>query len=585
MKVFLDLRWYFQLKKRRYLFGVLLLIISGALMLFPPYVVGIIVDGIKSGTLTEGDLFKWIALILAAVVFIYFFDLGWRVMIFGSAIELGTLLRDRLYRHFTKMSPSFYQNRRIGDLMAHSTNDIKAIESTAGEGILTLVDSLTMGGMVIITMAALISWKLTLITLLPMPIMAWATSRYGSMLHKRFDKAQAAFADLNDKVQENISGVRVVKTFGEEEAETSAFRDQSKDVVDKNIAVAKIDALFDPTITLIVGISFLLAISFGAKEVINGSLTIGQLTSFNIYLGELVWPLLAFGWLFNIVERGSASYQRVDSLLSIKADIVDQPDASSAPPSGDLAYHIDAFSYTETNEPALKEIHFHLEQGRTLGITGKTGSGKTTLLKLLLREFDLKNGDISIGGKSIYSCTLEGLRSAIGYVPQDHFLFSATIAENIAFGIPEATMEQIETAAKLACIHEDILSFEKGYDTTVGERGVTLSGGQKQRISIARALLMDPEILILDDSLSAVDGQTESLILDRLRENRAGKTTMIAAHRLSAIEHADLILVLQDGEIAEDGTHPTLMKDNRWYASAYRNQQLEALVSQGGVLQ
>lgn len=582
MKVFSDLLWYFKLRKKHYLFGVLLLIISGILMLFPPYVVGIIVDGIKTGTLTQGELIKWVALIFLAGIFIYFFDLGWRIMIFGSSVQLGTLLRNRLYDHFTKMSPTFYQKRRIGDLMAHSTNDVKAIESTAGEGILTLVDSITMGGLVIVTMAAFISWQLTLITLIPMPIMAWATSRYGTMLHKRFDKAQAAFSALNDKVQENISGTRVIKAFGEENAEKKAFRDQSQDVVEKNIAVAKIDALFDPTITLIVGISFFLAISLGARDVINGSLTIGELTTFTIYLGQLVWPLLAFGWLFNIVERGRASYHRVDSLLSIKADIVDQPGALTETPSGKLSYDIQTFSYTEAVVPALENIHFHLEQGETLGVAGKTGSGKTTLLKVLLREFDLQDGDVRISGRSIYDYTLDALRSAVGYVPQDHFLFSATIGENIAFGKPDATMKEIQESAKLACIHEEILSFQEGYETIVGERGVTLSGGQKQRISIARALLMDPEILILDDSLSAVDSQTEDVILDHLRKNRTNKTTIIAAHRLSAIEHADVTIVLTDGKITELGNHRALMEEDRWYASVYRNQQLEELVSQGG---
>ncbi|HEX7064346.1 MAG TPA: ABC transporter transmembrane domain-containing protein [Bacillales bacterium] len=582
MKVFRDLFWYFQLRKKHYLFGVLLLIVSGIITLFPPYVVGVIVDGIETGTLTQGGLVKWIVWVLLAGVFIYIFDFVWQLMIFGSAFQLGKILRNRLYEHFTKMSPSFYQKRRIGDLMAHSTNDVRAVEETAGAGILTLVDSLTMGSLVIATMAAFLSWKLTLIALIPMPIMAWATSRYGSMLHKRFDKAQAAFSKLNDKVQENVSGTRVIKAFGEEQAEKDSFRDQSKDVVNKNIAVAKIDSLFDPTISLIVGISFLLAIAFGARYVVNGSLTIGELTTFTIYLGRLIWPLLAFGWLFNIVERGRASYNRINTLLSIKPDVVNEPNAQNAKPSGNLSYEIESFAYPEAPAPALQNIHISLEKGKTLGVVGKTGSGKTTLLKLLLREFDCQNGDILIGGKSIYSYTFDALRSAVGYVPQDHFLFSATVGENIAFGKPEAIMEEIQEAARLACIHEDILDFEDGYETVVGERGVTLSGGQKQRISIARALLMDPEILILDDSLSAVDAETEEIILNHLRETRTNKTTMIAAHRLSAVEHSDLIIVLEEGSIVERGTHETLMNGDDWYASMYRSQQLEVLVSQGG---
>ncbi|HEU5141249.1 MAG TPA: ABC transporter transmembrane domain-containing protein [Bacillales bacterium] len=582
MKVFRDLFWYFQLRKKHYLFGVLLLIISGIFTLFPPYVVGVIVDGIETGMLTQEELLKWIVWVLLAGVFIYIFDFVWQLMIFGSAFQLGKILRNRLYDHFTKMSPSFYQKRRIGDLMAHSTNDVRAVEETAGAGILTLVDSLTMGGLVIATMATFLSWKLTLIALIPMPIMAWATSRYGSMLHKRFDKAQAAFSKLNDKVQENVSGTRVIKAFGEEKAEKESFRGQSKDVVNKNIAVAKVDSLFDPTISLIVGISFFLAIAFGARFVVNGSLTIGELTTFTIYLGRLIWPLLAFGWLFNIVERGHASYNRIQKLLSVKPAVVNKPEADVTQPSGDLTFEIETFTYSEAKASTLENIHIPLKKGETLGVVGKTGSGKTTLLKLLLREFDCKDGDVLIGGKSIYDFTFDALRSAVGYVPQDHFLFSATVGENIAFGKPDATMEEIQKAARLAHIHEDILDFEDGYETVVGERGVTLSGGQKQRISIARALLMDPEILILDDSLSAVDAETEEMILDHLRETRTNKTTMIAAHRLSAVEHADLIVVLEEGNIVEYGQHESLMNGDRWYAAMYRSQQLEVLVSQGG---
>jgi len=583
MLLFKDLMWFFKLEKKSYGMGILVLVAVALINLFPPYVVRVIVDGVDKGNLTQGILVKWSLLLLSAGFLVYGLRYVWRLMIFGASCRLGRLLRKQLFEHFTRLSPRFYQEHRTGDLMAHATNDIQAIEMTAGVGVLTFVDSLTTGSLVIFSMAFFISWKLTLITLLPMPLMAWSTSYYGGLLHKRFNKAQAAFSELNDKVLENISGVRVVKAFGEQEAEKEAFRILSADVVEKNIAVSKVDALFDPTIQLIIGISFFLAIAFGANEVVNERLTFGQLTQFTIYLGQFIWPMLAFGWLFNILERGRASYDRVNTLLKIKCEVFERDGVTDRVPNGEVTYQRASFTYPGTTRPILKEIDIGVNPGQTLGIVGKTGSGKTTLFRLLMREFDLSEGDLKIGRLSIYDVRLGALRSAIGYVPQEHFLFSTSIAENIAFGKPEATLEEIQAVASIAAIHEDILRFEGKYGTLVGDRGVTLSGGQKQRISIARALLLEPEILILDDSLSAVDAKTEKAILRGLKEKRAQKTTLISSHRLSAIEHADLIIVLRNGTITERGTHAELMTSLGWYASTYRSQQLESLIEEGGV--
>jgi ATP-binding cassette subfamily B multidrug efflux pump len=427
-----------------------------------------------------------------------------------------------------------------------------------------------------------ISWELTLIALIPMPFMALATSKYGSMLHHRFSKAQAAFSSLNDKVQESMSGIRVTKTFGYEEEDVESFRKESDHVVKKNIEVAKVDALFDPTISLIVGFSFFLSIVFGARYVVAGDITIGQLTSFTVYLGLLIWPMLAFGWLFNIVERGRASYDRVRSLLAVKQDIIDEPDAITEPPKGDLTFQIQNFSFDDEEDVALQSIDLHIKRGETLGIAGRTGSGKTTLVRSLMRDFDIKKGTILFDERPIDRYTLDAIRTAVGYVPQDHFLFSATLADNISFAKPNASYAEIIEAARLASMHEDILEFDEEYETIVGERGVTLSGGQKQRISIARALLANPEILVLDDSLSAVDANTEDEILKHLRENRRGKTTIITAHRLSAIKHADQIVVMDQGRISEQGTHEQLMKESGWYQKMYEHQQLESLVHKGG---
>jgi ATP-binding cassette, subfamily B, multidrug efflux pump len=582
MKVFLDLMWFFKQEKKSYTIGIVLLLFVAFLQLVPPKIVGYMVDAIRADELTAKGLWTWVAVLIVSALLMYILRYFWRIMIFGSAVKLSRLLRNRLYQHFTNMTSSFFQRRRVGDLMAHATNDLQAIQQTAGSGILTLVDSLATGGFVIIAMAATISWKLTLIALLPMPFMAVLTSYYGTLLHKRFHKAQEAFSALNDKTQESVSGIKVIKTFGQEKEDIEDFRKQSEDVVQKNISVAKVDSLFDPTISIIVGISFFLSVTFGARFVMHGDLTIGELVAFTTYLGLLIWPMLAFGWLFNIVERGRASYDRVSQLLSEDIEIKNIEDPIKERPTGNIEFNVSAFSYPNEDEPALKDIHFTLNKGETLGIVGKTGAGKTTLLKALLREFEGYEGTIEFGGHSIKEYEMTKLREAFGYVPQDHFLFSATIAENIAFTDPLASREEIEKAASLAYIHDDILAFTDGYETVVGERGVSLSGGQKQRISIARALLMEPEVLILDDSLSAVDAKTEETILHSLRTERQQKTTIITAHRLSAIQHANLILVLESGKVVEKGTHDELMREEGWYKEMFLRQQLEELVEHGG---
>ncbi len=579
--MFKDLWWFFKQEKMAYGIGILILAFVSLFTLVPPLIVGVIVDQIIEETLTGKSLLMWVGILLAVGAFTYVFRYVWRIMIFGASIRLARLLRNQLYGHFTKMSHRFYQRYRTGDLMAHATNDIKAVQMTAGQGVLTLVDSLAMGGFVIITMAATISWQLTLICLIPMPFMAYLTSYYGTLLHSRFHHAQSAFSELNDNVQESVTGVRVAKTFGQESNEIERFKEKSKEVVDKNVEVARIDALFDPTISLIVGISYFLAVVFGARFVIAGDLTLGQLTSFTLYLGLLIWPMLAFGWLFNIVERGRASYDRISSLLSEKQDITDDDAGHNQKAVGNLHVSIKSFMYPGSQEKALENIEFMLEEGKTLGIVGKTGSGKSTLIRLLQREYDVSDGFISIGDKKVNQYHLDVLKATFGNVPQDHFLFSATIADNVAFAKPNATIQEIIESCQLANIHEDITSFKDQYETVVGERGVTLSGGQKQRISIARAILPNPNILILDDSLSAVDAKTEELILNSLRQNRHGKTTIITAHRLSAIKHADLILVLEDGHIAQRGTHVDLMKEAGWYRKMYEQQQLEEMVEKG----
>ncbi|PGA96980.1 ABC transporter transmembrane domain-containing protein [Bacillus toyonensis] len=583
MKVFFNLAWFFKQEKRAYIIGIIMLFGVALLELVAPKVLGIVVDEINNGTLTSEKLLKWVILLVAVGITMYILRYLWRIMIFGSSLKLARQLRKNLYEHFTKMSPTFYQSRRTGDLMAHATNDIQAIQQTAGSGVLTLVDSLAVGGCVLVAMGFTISWKLTLLSLIPMPIVAISTNYYGTLLHRRFHKAQQSFSEINDKVQESMSGMKVIRSLGQEKENLEAFRKKSEDVVHKNMLVARIDSLFDPTIALIVGFSFLIAVCYGSLLVVRGELTVGELVTFTTYLGTLVWPMLAFGWLFNIMERGRASYDRVEKILSQTSDVVNKENAINTIASGDVSFAINSFSYKKNELLNLKDIYFNLRKGETLGIVGRTGAGKTTLLKCLIREYDHFNGELKVGERDIRDLTLHGVRSAISYVPQDHFLFSASIGENIAFGKVDATYKEIARAAEIACIYNDIVQFSEGYDTVVGERGVSLSGGQKQRISIARALLTNAEILILDDCLSAVDAKTEETILSALKRERAEKTTIITAHRLSAIQHANIILVIDEGAVVQRGTHEQLMGENGWYKEMYESQQLEALVEKGGV--
>ncbi|PGM98403.1 ABC transporter transmembrane domain-containing protein [Bacillus cereus] len=583
MKVFFNLAWFFKQEKRAYIIGIIMLFGVALLELVAPRVLGIVVDEINNGTLTSEKLLNWVILLVVVGITMYILRYLWRIMIFGSSLKLARQLRKNLYEHFTKMSPSFYQSRRTGDLMAHATNDIQAIQQTAGSGVLTLVDSLAVGGCVLVAMGFTISWKLTLLSLIPMPIVAISTNYYGTLLHRRFHKAQQSFSEINDKVQESMSGMKVIRSLGQEKEDLQSFRKKSEDVVHKNMLVARIDSLFDPTIALIVGFSFLIAICYGSLLVVRGELTVGELVTFTTYLGTLVWPMLAFGWLFNIMERGRASYDRVEKIFSQTSDVVNKEEAIHAIASGDVSFAIDSFSYKKNELLNLKDIYFNLRKGETLGIVGRTGAGKTTLLRCLIREYDHFNGELKIGERDIRDLTLHGVRSAISYVPQDHFLFSASVGENIAFGKADATYKEISRAAEIACIHNDIIQFSEGYETVVGERGVSLSGGQKQRISIARALLTNAEILILDDCLSAVDAKTEETILTALKRERAEKTTVITAHRLSAIQHANLILVIDEGKVMQRGTHEQLMNENGWYKEMYESQQLEALVEKGGV--
>lgn len=581
MGIYKKLGWFFKQEKKAYITGVLFLFLVAVIQLIPPRIIGIIVDEVSQGTLTFTRLIQWLSLLTVAALASYLFRYIWRVNIWGTSAKLERILRTRLFDHFTEMDNSFFQKYRTGDLMAHATNDLTSVRNVAGGGILTLADSIITGGTTIIAMALVVDWRLTLIALIPLPLLAIASRVLGSKLHERFRGAQAAFSNMNDKAQESISGMKVIKTFGQEDEDVEEFSSKTKQVVTENRKVYKIDSLFDPTITFIMGISYVLTIVMGGIYINSGVISIGELVSFINYIAMLVWPMFAIGRLFNILERGSASYDRVEKLLLEKSKIVEKPSALTKAIRGDIQYSIEKFSYPKSTVLALNEIHFELKRGQTLGVVGKTGAGKTSIFRLLLREYDRYHGRISYGNEDIRDYTLDALLQNIGYVPQDQFLFSTSIKENIRFSNPDLSQEEVEKAADLTAIHSDIMEMPNAYDTVVGERGVSLSGGQKQRIAIARALIIKPELLILDDALSAVDAKTEEKILSALKKERSEQTTIIAAHRISSVMHADEIIVIDNGEVIERGTHVDLLLQNGWYKEMFDSQQLERKIEGG----
>ncbi|WP_270277973.1 ABC transporter ATP-binding protein [Streptococcus infantarius] len=573
MKIIKDLWWFFKLEKKRYIIGILALILVAILNLVPPKVMGGVIDRVTSGELTQGQLLMSLFLLVLSAFAMYFLRYIWRMYILGTSYRLGQIMRFRLFDHFTKMSPSFYQKHRTGDLMAHATNDINALTRLAGAGVMSAVDATITAFVTLVTMAFSISWQMTLVAVIPLPFMAYATSRLGRKTHQAFGKSQAAFSELNNKVQESVSGIKVTKSFGYQEDELQSFQEINDMTFVKNMKTMKYDVMFDPLVLLFIGASYVLSLLMGAFMVSAGQVTVGNLVTFITYLDMLVWPLMAIGFLFNMIQRGSVSYNRINRLLKETSDVQESKQPLQTIQNGTLVYDIDSFHYE--NEETLSDIHFALEQGQTLGLVGQTGSGKTTLIRLLLREYDLTDGRIMLDGNNIKDYKLSDLRRLIGYVPQDQFLFATSILENIRFGNPDASLEKVEAATKLSRVYDDIMATPDGFETLIGEKGVSLSGGQKQRIAMSRAMILDPEILILDDSLSAVDAKTEHAIIENLKQTRQHKSTIITAHRLSAVVHADLILVLQDGHIIERGCHEDLIKQGGWYADTYEAQQLE----------
>ncbi|EGR2274302.1 ABC transporter transmembrane domain-containing protein [Vibrio parahaemolyticus] len=574
MRIFWQLRWYFRQKWKHYVGSILLFAVISALQLVPPKAVGVIVDGVVDNTLETNTLIMWLLGLIVLLFTIYGCRILWRIWLFGASWELGTILRNRLYRHLSTQPPRFFERYKTGDLMARGTNDVRNIVMTAGEGVLTAADSVITGIAVLIIMVTQVSWKLTVMALLPMPFLAVIIFFIVRILHQRFRVAQEAFSSMSDMTQESLNGVRMLRAFGLENQEQQRFEDVVDDTGAKNIAVARVDARFDPAIQLTIGLSFLLSVAAGAYLVDKGEITLGDLTAFTMYLGLMIWPMLAFAFLFNILERGSAAWNRLQEIFDEQPEIIGgtQPLDNKPLP---LHIKIDAFHWSRELPPALADVDVTLEPGKMLGIAGPVGSGKSTLLTLLLRQHDLENGTIQFGDVKIKDAILPQWRNRFAVVNQSPFLFSKSIFDNIALGNPQATQEQVYQAAKFACIHDDIKKFPDGYQTEVGEKGITLSGGQKQRIAIARAMLLNAQVLVLDDALSAVDGRTEHQILKNLETHYRDQALIVIAHRLTALEAADEIIVLNHGHVTERGKHHSLLEHQGWYAEMFQYQKLE----------
>ncbi|MEE4569781.1 ABC transporter transmembrane domain-containing protein [Paenibacillus polymyxa] len=578
-----NLGWFFKRERSRYSIGLFLLIAVGVLELAPPRLLGSAIDEIVRGSISWSSLWRYILYIIGILAIIYYITYIWMHKLFGGANLVERLLRTRFMNHLLRMTPPFFERNRTGDLMARATNDLRSVASTAGFGMLTLTDSTVYLTVVLVAMGTLISWKLTLAAILPLPFIALAMSIYGKAVHERYTLAQDAFGDMNDQVLESVAGIRVIRAYVQERMDEKRFADITEDVFRKNLAVARMDALFEPTIRLCVGLSYVIGLGYGIYLVFHNDITLGELVSFNMYLGMMIWPMFAIGELINIMQRGSASLDRVNETLDVPPDVqnVAQPVPVGRPES--ITMKDVTFRYPTSTVDNLSHVNLELKRGETLGVVGRTGSGKSTLLKQLLHEYPTGSGDILISGTRLEDIAVEQLHSWIGYVPQEQILFSKSVRENIQFGKPGADDGDIMEAIRTAAFDQDLGTLSDGLDTLVGEKGIALSGGQKQRVSLARAFIGDPDILVLDDALSAVDARTEARIIDNIRHKRSGKTTLISTHRLSAVEHADRIVVLEQGRIIEEGTHNELLQADGWYRQQYERQQVESDLTSGEV--
>src|SRR5271170_200398 len=556
--------------------GGVAVILYNVIKVLIPLVIGHAIDDMQHG-ITEAKVIHHGLRIFGVAALSAIFLYITRQVIIGASREIEFDLRNDLFSNLERQAPSFYHTHRTGDIMARTTNDLNAVRQLLGPAIMYSANT------IVFTAAALpfmyrISPKLTFFAFVPLPMASVLVQYFGNRIHRRFERIQAMFSDISAKAQENFSGARLIRAFAQEEAEIASFETANLEYIKRSLHLVRLMAMLWPTLEFVLGLSLMITLLVGGHEVVQHRISVGQFTSFNVYMVQLIWPIIAVGWVVNLFQRGTASVVRIDELLKQQPDIADAPTSSVSPITGDIEFRNLTFAYPDA-PPVLHNINLRIPAGSSLAIVGPTGSGKSTLVGLIPRIHDASPGTVLIDGQPIRNYTLSTLRKSIGFVPQETFLFSETIRQNIAFGRPDASPEQVEEAATIAHISTEILEFPKGFDTEVGERGLTLSGGQKQRTAIARAIIRDPKILILDDALASVDTYTEERILSGLKRVMEGRTTIFISHRISTARNADQIAVLVAGRIAELGTHDELVARNGYYTDLFEKQRLEEELS------
>ncbi len=577
MNAFQFICQYIRRHRLQYVLGILTLFFVDYANIFIPKLTGVITDGLTAHSMDWGDVKRNLLYLFLLGLSLAVGRFFWRYFLFGASRSIEKELRNDMFAHLEKMDVEYYNEHKTGDLMTRFTSDLNAIRMAIGPAVISVFDASVMTFMVIFQMMYYVSMKLTLLTLIPMLLILFGEIYYGKIIRPRFTARQEAVSDLTDYVQESFSGIRVIKAFVREKSQRYHFLKENTNTMEKNLSIAKIQCFIIPLLDVVIGLSSLITLIYGGYLALLGDITLGRFVAFNQYINMLVWPMLACGDSVNMFSQGAASIHRVQEIFDSKPEVADTDKTEPVDAiKGEITFNHLSFIHRGHSEPTLEDINLHVPAGTTLAIIGRTGNGKSTLVNLLLHLYNTKPGMLLIDGKDINTIPLKTLRENIGYVPQDNFLFSDTLKSNIAFGAEDEDMGAITSATRAACIHENIVQFPDGYETIVGERGVTLSGGQKQRSSIARALMKNAPILILDDALSAVDADTEEHILHNLKKNRAGKTTILIAHRISTIQNADIIMVLENGTAAEIGNHASLMEQHGIYYDMFEKQQLEA---------